>query len=110
MWEYTETAGDLEVFKYKAEYKAPTNITVNGTFSAEVELTVEMGDVLGFAFSNRNPLGFTSYPCYSTKEQLRYIIGVPSVTLENSYAFTVAPFTSEPCREFYFNVTIGKLI
>ena len=74
-------------------------------------LEVQKGDFLGLYFPESNPIPHMKRRCYSQKEQLRYaIVHEGSIDEESELLFAVAPLTTDPCRIYPVQVSIGRLL
>ncbi|KAK2168009.1 hypothetical protein LSH36_21g02016 [Paralvinella palmiformis] len=71
------------------------------------QIYVEVGDILGVYFPEKNPIPYTTKECYSLDEHLRYSYGLDDVpVIGRGYDFKIAPLNWSPCRKYHIQADI----
>ena len=78
--------------------------------SAEQFLRVRRGDVLGLYHPRSNPIGWSSVPCASSLQQLKYFRRptAGNVTVGQSFDFVSTTTVRDDCRAYSFAALFGE--
>lgn len=101
----------MERFKLIGQTKvAPPVGNYTKTLSKNEFIKVMRGDVLGFYFSENNPIVYNTRPCYTNDERLRYNDDLPDLSGDPTgleLAVQVPALTWNPCRLYSLQAIVG---
>ena len=104
------SAGCSESYELIGQTYVRTSIgKFNQTLSQNESISVQGGDVLGIFFLSSNPVAFSSEPCYSLDERIRYNqYQEGPVDVGVNLPMKIPSLSWEPCTAYSLQAFVGR--